>query len=69
MTGRANPKRSLLDATEHIGPVPPAADGELIEIQILHEMEHGDAISQRSSLFFCWKQPKISPSDVTRFVL
>jgi hypothetical protein len=41
---RTNPTSCFLDPTEHAGSVP-TADRQPVEIQILHEVEQGDAIS------------------------
>jgi hypothetical protein len=60
------PTSYLPDPTQHTGTVS-TADRELVEIQCL--MEEGDAVTFRKSLFFCRKQPRISPSDVTCVLL
>jgi hypothetical protein len=44
MTGRPNPKRSLLDPTEHTSTVS-ASDRKIVKIQTLHEMEQRDVVS------------------------
>jgi hypothetical protein len=47
---RTNPTSCFLDPTEHAGSVP-TADRQLVEIQILHDVEQGDAISHAQHAF------------------